>query len=100
MYINTEGVYINEVLLFSLTQDTVDQLQQQWREVFIIAAEVYLFGGIMFTLLASGRVQEWARKKEPTSRTFRILDVTVSEEDNEILSFSINEDSESKTAEN
>ena len=38
----------------------VSVLQDQWRVVFIIAAEMYLAGAIIYSVLASGEVQPWA----------------------------------------
>jgi ACS family sodium-dependent inorganic phosphate cotransporter-like MFS transporter 5 len=44
----------------------VDVLREQWREVFILAAEIYVFGAILFTVLASGEVQSWAKTPKRT----------------------------------
>lgn len=33
---------------------------KEWRSVFIVSAEIYVFGVIIFTLLAKGNVQPWA----------------------------------------
>ena len=38
----------------------VSVLRDQWRVVFIIAAELYLAGAIIYSVLASGEVQPWA----------------------------------------
>ena len=38
----------------------VSVLRDQWRVVFIIAAEMYLAGAIVYSVLASGEVQPWA----------------------------------------
>ena len=38
----------------------VSVLRDQWRVVFIIAAELYLAGAIIYSVLASGEVQSWA----------------------------------------
>ena len=38
----------------------VSVLRDQWRVVFIIAAEMYLAGAIIYSVLASGEVQPWA----------------------------------------
>ncbi len=37
-----------------------DTYRDEWREVFIISAEVYIFGALIFLILASGTVQPWA----------------------------------------
>ena len=34
--------------------------QTEWREVFIIAAEVYIFGALVYLILAEGTKQWWA----------------------------------------
>ena len=34
--------------------------KDEWREVFLITAEVYVFGAIMYLILASGEKQWWA----------------------------------------
>ena len=34
--------------------------KDEWREVFIISAEVYIFGAIIFLILANGEKQWWA----------------------------------------
>ena len=73
-------------------QDSVDLLREQWREVFIIAAEVFLFGGIIFALLASGEVQPWAVKKDPLPKRVEILNVNVKEDDREVLVLTIDDD--------
>ena len=39
---------------------TIDIYQQEWRLVFIIAAEVYTFGAIAYVILGSGKKQSWA----------------------------------------
>lgn len=37
---------------------------KQWRSVFFISAEIYVFGVIIYSLLASGVVQPWAIHNE------------------------------------
>ena len=34
--------------------------KQEWQEVFILAAEIYLFGGAIYLILADGEKQWWA----------------------------------------
>ena len=34
--------------------------QEEWREVFTVAAEVYLFGACIYLILADGKKQWWA----------------------------------------
>ena len=34
--------------------------KEEWREVFIVSAEVYIFGTLMYLILGSGRQQWWA----------------------------------------
>ncbi len=38
--------------------------QDEWREVFILSAELYLFGMLIYLILGSGQEQSWAKKKE------------------------------------
>lgn len=33
---------------------------QEWQNVFIVAAEIYLFGAIVYAILARGDEQWWA----------------------------------------
>ena len=40
--------------------ETIDIYRQEWTTVFIIAAEVYVFGAIVYLLLGSGKKQSWA----------------------------------------
>ena len=39
-------------------------LQEEWRQVFIVAAEVYIAGAILYIILGSGKVQPWAVDKQ------------------------------------
>ncbi len=45
--------------------------RDEWREVFMISAEIYIFGIIMYVLLGSGEKQYWAdgvkKKNMPNS---------------------------------
>ena len=34
--------------------------REEWREVFIVAAEVYFFGALIYLILADGKKQWWA----------------------------------------
>jgi hypothetical protein len=36
-----------------------DLLVEEWRTVFILAAEIYLFGGAIYAILADGNKQSW-----------------------------------------
>ena len=38
----------------------LDTYRDEWREVFIISAELYAFGAIAYLLLGSGQKQYWA----------------------------------------
>ena len=55
----------------------IDVLREQWREVFILAAEIYVFGAIIFTVLASGEVQSWAKttKRIPLSTANGVIGI-------------------------
>ena len=44
----------------SQTPPDIDVLREQWREVFIIAAEVNVFGLIVFLVTGSAKLQSWA----------------------------------------
>jgi uncharacterized membrane protein len=39
--------------------------REEWREVFIISAEIYAFGLVMYLILASGKEQYWANGWPP-----------------------------------
>ena len=41
--------------------------QEEWREVFILSAEIYIFGMLIYLILASGEEQPWAQGK-PTNQ--------------------------------
>jgi ACS family sodium-dependent inorganic phosphate cotransporter-like MFS transporter 5 len=45
----------------SATPPDIDLLREQWRQVFIIAAEVNMFGAIIFLVMGSAKLQSWAR---------------------------------------
>ena len=44
---------------------------REWREVFIIAAEIYVFGAVVYLILGRGERQTWAGGKgsEGVNRT-------------------------------
>ncbi|XP_059168721.1 sialin-like isoform X2 [Physella acuta] len=42
---------------------TPDQTQEQWRQVFYIAAAIYVFGAIFFIVFSSGDLQTWAKQE-------------------------------------
>ena len=46
------------------SQAYVDTFKEEWREVFLISAEIYIFGALVFLILASGQKQWWARRSE------------------------------------
>ena len=52
----------------TLAHESREKLQLQWREVFFIAAGVYLFGVVCFALGASGTKQPWADGKVVAKR--------------------------------
>jgi len=43
------------------SQAYLDGYKDEWREVFIIAAELYLFGALIYLILGTGKEQSWAR---------------------------------------
>ena len=48
-------------LFFCLKQHATREVYiDEWREVFMIAAEIYLFGAIIYAMLADGKKQWWA----------------------------------------
>ncbi|XP_065897720.1 sialin-like isoform X2 [Dysidea avara] len=47
---------------------SIDVYQQEWTLVFIIAAEIYVFGAIAYLLLASGEKQWWADGVQATNK--------------------------------
>ena len=52
----------------------------QWQKVFYIAAGVYLFGALVFTVFASGKEQKW---NHPLQN--RLLQVSIDREDRKPL---------------
>ena len=38
----------------------INTLRDEWRQVFILAAEIYVAGALIYIILASGKVQPWA----------------------------------------
>ena len=42
------------------TPPDIDVLREQWRDVFIITAEVNVFGLIVFMVAGSAKLQSWA----------------------------------------
>ena len=47
------------------TDAYLNTYRDEWREVFIISAEIYAFGLIMYLILASGKEQYWANGWPP-----------------------------------
>lgn len=41
--------------------DTREHILTEWKEVFIIAAGVHIFGVVFYALFASGELQDWAK---------------------------------------
>ena len=56
----------------------LNTFREEWREVFILSAEIYIFGALMYIILASGVKQPWA--DGVTNRTVTLTD-SVSEVD-------------------
>ena len=49
----------------------------EWRNVFILSAEIYAFGGLFFLILSSGKQQWWGaglRKGTPSSHIVNVKD--------------------------
>ena len=51
---------INQII-FSFPQKT----QEEWQFAFLIAAAIYVFGGVFFLFFATASVQKWAITLEP-----------------------------------
>lgn len=47
------------------TDAYLNTYRDEWREVFIISAEIYAFGLLMYLILASGEEQYWANGWPP-----------------------------------
>ncbi len=41
------------------------QKHSEWQTVFFLSAAIYVFGAIVFLILAKGEIQDWAREKPP-----------------------------------
>ena len=59
-------------------EDYQSMYKEEWREVFIIAAEIYLFGAVVYLILGEGKRQWWAggskgieRKKKEYKEDFK-----------------------------
>ena len=57
------------------TDAYLETYRDEWKEVFIISAEIYAFGLVMYLILASGEEQYWAngwppRNSNSDSNTF------------------------------
>ena len=46
--------------------------QEEWREVFTIAAEVYFFGACIYLILADGKKQWWADGANANSNSLKV----------------------------
>ena len=63
------------MIYVSITQPALGETdtatyREEWKEIFIISAEVYIFGAIMYIILGKGERQWWAKGDTlPTSRT-------------------------------
>lgn len=51
----------------------IQQTQQQWQIVFVVAAVVYLFGVIFYIFLASAELQPWG-VDVPSDTTINMVD--------------------------
>ena len=59
------------------TDAYLNTYRDEWRDVFIISAEIYAFGFVMYLILASGEEQYWAngwppRNDSSDSNTFNM----------------------------
>ncbi len=57
--ISNDYLYIYNVTLTHVTPEYLQRTQGEWQTVFYIAAAVYAIGGIVFTILARGEIQDW-----------------------------------------
>ena len=56
-------LYTHDVVQPSAAKDTaayLDTYRDEWREVFVISAELYAFGAVTYLLLGTGKKQYWA----------------------------------------
>ena len=58
------------------TDAYLNTYRDEWREVFIISAEIYAFGLVMYLILASGKEQYWANGWPPRSHSTNSESVT------------------------
>ena len=56
--------------------------KEEWRDVFVIGAEVLLFGGLVFLIMSTSRKQPWAegpaRYRKMLQHRHSVKDVTTS----------------------
>ncbi|XP_065897733.1 sialin-like [Dysidea avara] len=73
---------------------SIDVYRQEWRLVFIIAAEIYVFGAIAYLLLGSGEKQWWADGVEhgDNRKTAQIPPSSLSSVTNSVSSTDVNND--------
>ena len=50
------------------TQEYISTYTAEWREVFLISAEIYVFGAIVYFILGSGHKQWWADGVDKTCK--------------------------------
>ena len=58
----------NALQLCPQANESVAVYREEWREVFIIAAEIYFFGAAVYLILADGKKQWWADGVPPGNK--------------------------------
>ena len=54
----------------------LDGYKDEWREVFVITAELYLFGAVVYLILGSGKEQPWASGQADSNRKEKVSTFT------------------------
>lgn len=63
------------------SDDYILTLRDEWRQVFIIAAEVYITGALLYVILSAGKTQSWAAKGSKDSASLSTPKSSINEEE-------------------
>ena len=72
----------------SAGEDDTLTYQEEWRQVFVIAAEINIFGAIIYLLFAKGERQWWAGGMTTAGGNTNTISVSIIETENKSCSMS------------
>jgi len=58
------------------SQAYLDGYKDEWREVFVITAELCLFGVLIYLILGTGKEQAWARGPDDNKKVSKTEDIS------------------------